>query len=102
MLGLSPVMQMEIGHTRQEAGEPDAPIQPLESERLDIDTLIRGFTIDAAYQLHMEDEIGSLEVGKKADLVVLNRNLFETDPYEIHKVEAMITLMNGRVVFQRE
>ena len=80
MLGLSPVMQMEIGHTRQEAGEPDAPIQPLESERLDIDTLIRGFTIDAAYQLHMEDEIGSLEVGKKADLVVLNRNLFETVP----------------------
>ncbi len=102
MLGLSPVMQMEIGHTRQEAGKPDAPIQPLESERLDIDTLIRGFTIDAAYQLHMEDEIGSLEVGKKADLVVLSRNLFETDPYEIHKVEAMITLMNGRVVFQRE
>jgi len=68
----------------------------------DIDSLIRGFTIDAAYQLHMEDEIGSLEIGKKADLVVLDRNLFETDPYEIHKVEALMTLMDGKVVFQRD
>ncbi|HEY5658613.1 MAG TPA: amidohydrolase, partial [Myxococcota bacterium] len=36
MLGLSPIVQIEIGHTRQEAGEPGAPIQPRESERLDI------------------------------------------------------------------
>jgi len=100
MLGMSPVMQIEIGHTRQYAGEKDAPIQPRESERLDIDTLIRGYTIDAAYQLHMEDEIGSLEVGKKADLVVLDRNLFETDAYEIHKTEVVMTLMDGNIVYQ--
>jgi predicted amidohydrolase YtcJ len=102
MLGLSPVMQMEIGHTRQDPGEPDSLVQPRESERLDIDTLIRGYTIDAAYQLHMEDDIGSLEVGKKADLVVLDRNLFETDAYEIHKTEVVMTLMDGNVVYQRD
>lgn len=102
MLGLSPAIQIEIGHTRQYPGERDAPIQPLESERLDIDTLIRGFTIDAAYQLHMEDEIGSLEVGKKADIVVLDRNLFDTDSYEIHRTEVLMTLMDGKVVFRRE
>ena len=92
---------MEIGHTRQYPGEPDAPVQPLESERLDIDTLIRGYTIDAAYQLHMEDEIGSLEVGKKADLVVLDWNLFEMDPYEIHKTKVVMTLMDGNIVYQK-
>lgn len=102
MLGLSPIIQMEIGHTRQDPGEPDSPVQPRESERLDIDTLIRGYTINAAYQLHMEDEIGSLEVGKKADLVVLERNLFETDAYEIHKTEVLMTLMDGKVVFEKE
>ena len=102
MLGLSPVVQMEIGHTRQDPGEKEAPVQPLESERLDIDTLIRGFTIDAAYQLHMEDEIGSLEVGKKADLVVLDRNLFGTDAYEIHKTEVLMTIKDGAVVYTRE
>jgi hypothetical protein len=101
LLGLSPVIQIEIGHTRQDPGDPDAPIQPRESERVDIEGMIRGYTIDAAYQLHMEDEIGSLEVGKKADLVVLDRNLFETDPYDIHKTEVVMTLMDGNVVYQK-
>lgn len=101
MLGMSPIIQMEIGHTRQSPGEPDAPIQPRESERLDIETMIRGYTIVAAYQLHMEDQIGSLEVGKKADLVVLDRDLFATDPYAIHETEVVMTVMDGEVVYSR-
>lgn len=100
MPGMSPILQMEIGHTRQSAGEPDAPVQPKKSERLDIDTLIRGYTLDAAYQLHMENEIGSLSIGKKADLVVLDKNLFETQAYSIHKIRVMMTIMNGDVVYQ--
>ena len=80
-------------------GQPDAPIQPRESERVDIETMIRGYTIDAAYQLHMEDEIGSIEVGKKADLVVLDQNLFDIDAYEIHKTGVVMTVMDGEVVF---
>ena len=100
MVGMSPVLQMEIGHTRQEAGNPDAPVQPRETERIDIETAIRGYTIDAAYQLHMEDEIGSLEVGKKADLVVLDRNLFDSDPYDIHRTVVVMTLMDGEIVYE--
>jgi predicted amidohydrolase YtcJ len=102
LLGMSPIVQMEIGHTRQNPGEPDAPIQPRESERLDIDTLIRGYTLDAAYQLHMEDIIGSLEVGKKADLVILDKNLFDVDAYEIHKTQVVMTVMDGSVVYAIE
>lgn len=100
MSGLSPILQMEIGHTRQEAGRPDAPVQPRQSERLDLAALIRGYTRDAAYQLRMEDEIGSLEVGKRADLVVLDRNLFETDPYEIHETDVTLTVLDGEVVYR--
>jgi hypothetical protein len=99
MLGMSPIVQMEIGHTRQSPGEPDAPIQPRESERLDLASLLRGYTIDAAYQLHMEDQIGSLAVGKRADLVVLDRNLFEIDPYEIHQARVLMTILDGEVVY---
>jgi len=102
MLGMSPIYQMEIGHTRQFAGEPDSPIQPPETERADIDSLIRGYTLDAAYQLHMEGEIGSLEVGKKADLVVLDRNLFETDAYEIHKIDVVLTIVDGNIVYSAD
>jgi predicted amidohydrolase YtcJ len=99
-LGLSPLVQIELGHTRQYPGEPDSPVQPRESERLSIESLIRGFTLDAAYQLHLEDEIGSVEVGKKADLVVLEKNLFEVDPYSIHQIAVVMTMMDGRFVYE--
>lgn len=101
-LGLSPIVQIEMGHTRQEFGQPDSPVQPRESERLSVESLVRGFTIDAAYQLHMEDEIGSIEVGKKADLVVLNQNIFEVDAYSIHKTEVVLTVMDGEIVYTRD
>jgi predicted amidohydrolase YtcJ len=100
-LGLSPLVQIEMGHTRQEFGEPDAPIQPLESERLSVESLVKGFTIDAAYQLHMEDEIGSIEVGKKADLVVLDQDIFSVDPYSIHETEVVLTVMDGDIVHEQ-
>jgi predicted amidohydrolase YtcJ len=101
-IGLSPIVQIEMGHTRQEFGQPEALVQPLESERLSVESLVRGFTIDAAYQLHMEDEIGSIEVGKKADLVVLDQNIFEVDAYSIHKTEVVLTMMDGEVVYARD
>jgi predicted amidohydrolase YtcJ len=100
-LGLSPLVQIEMGHTRQEYGEPDAPVQPRTSERLSIESLVRGFTIDAAYQLHMEDRIGSIEVGKKADLIVLDQDIFNVDPYTIHETEVVLTIMDGQVVYAR-
>jgi len=98
-LGLSPVLQIEIGHTRQNPGEPDAPVQPDEAERISVASLVRGFTIDAAYQLRMEDEIGSIEVGKRADLVVLDQDIFSIDPYTIHKTNVLLTLLGGDLVF---
>ena len=99
-IGLSPIVQIEMGRTRQEFGQPDAPIQPLESERLSVESLVKGFTIDAAYQMHMEDQIGSIEVGKKADLVVLDQDIFSIDPYSIHKTNVVLTIMDGDVVYE--
>jgi predicted amidohydrolase YtcJ len=100
-LGLSPIIQIEMGHTRQEFGQPDAKVQPLESERLSVESLVRGFTIDAAFQLHMEDQIGSIDTGKKADLVVLDQDIFAVDPYAIHKTNVVITVMDGDVVYEK-
>ena len=97
-LGLSPLLQIEIGQTRQWAGERDAPVQPPEAERLDIASLVRGFTIDAAYQMHMDEQIGSIEVGKKADLIVLDQNIFDIDVYDIHKTRVLLTMMDGDIV----
>jgi predicted amidohydrolase YtcJ len=101
-LGLSPLFNMEVGHTRQWVGQSDAPIQPRESERLGIAELIKGYTINGAYQLHMEDDIGSIEVGKKADLVVLDANPFEVDPYSIAGIRVLRTMLDGKTVYEAE
>lgn len=100
-LGMSPLFNIEIGHTRQSAGKPNALVQPNENERLDIASLIKGYTLDAAYQLHMENEIGSIKVGKKADLIVLENNPFEVDPYAINKIEVLETIMGGKTVYSK-
>jgi predicted amidohydrolase YtcJ len=50
----------------------------------------------------MEDEIGSLEVGKKADLVILDKNLFDVETYDIHKTQVVMTVMDGSVVYEIE
>ena len=98
--GMRPVVQIEVGHTRQDFGSPDRPIQPPESQRLSIEQLVRGYTIDSAYQLHMEDEIGSIEVGKKADIVILDQNIFDVDPYTIHQTEVVMTMLDGEVIYE--
>ena len=98
-LGMSPLYNIEVGHTRQWVGEPDAPVQPRESERLDIASLLKGYTLDGAYQLHREGELGSIEVGKKADFAVLEKNPFDANPYEIADIRVLRTILGGETVY---
>lgn len=65
-------------------------------QRIDVDTAIRAQTIDAAYQLFMEDEVGSLEVGKRADLVLLSANPRRVPPENIGAIEVRATWVDGR------
>lgn len=92
-----PLEAVQAGHTRQEPGHPDGPLQLPASERLSLPELIRGYTLNGAYQLRMEDKIGSIKVGKLADLIVLEKNLFEVAPHDIGKVNVALTMMDGRI-----
>jgi predicted amidohydrolase YtcJ len=98
-LDLAPLRNIEVGHTRQAIGDPDSPVLGDPGERLSIETLIRGYTLDAAYQLRMEDEIGSLKEGKKADLVILDSDIFSVPADEIHRIGIVTTMLAGAVVF---
>ena len=92
-----PVEHIESGHTRQLSGEPGAPVMPDADERLSIPQLIAAYTLNGAYQLGLEKEIGSITEGKRADIIILEQDLFELDRYQIGKTEVALTLMNGRI-----
>ena len=96
--GLNPLFNIEMAITRQPPGDPDFAVQALASERVNLEQAIRAYTIDAAWQLRLEQLVGSLEVGKQADLVVLSDYLFDMDSYSIHKASVLMTMMDGRVV----
>ena len=95
----NPYLGMQIGHNRQyhQQGEA-APIRLPMTERLDLEDLIKGYTLSGAYQLRMEGQLGSIVVGKLADLVVLDRNLFEIDRYEIHEIRPEAVIMEGEII----
>ena len=71
-------------------------------ESLSIEQTIKGYTKDALYTHRLEDVTGSIEVGKYADLVVLERNIFDEDPYSIHKIPVSMTFMNGKMTYCRD
>ena len=68
------------------------------TERLGREELVRGYTRGGASQLQLDHELGSLTVGKAADLVVLSEDLFAVDRYAIHRVRPDAVVMQGRVV----
>ena len=76
----------------------DEKIRPPENAALSIEQLIVGYTQNGAYQLRMENQIGSIQTGKLADLVVLNDNLFDMDSDKIWKVKPAAVLMEGVVI----
>ena len=99
--GKSPFLAFEMGLTRQFADQPDMPILLPYSERMTVARMLEAYTMGGAYQMRMEDKIGSIEPGKYADLVVLEQNLFEIDQREIHNVKVAYTIFDGRIVYKR-
>lgn len=97
---IAPLIQIEAAVTRQRPGYPNDRIF-VERQRVSVEQALAAMTINAAYQIRLEDKIGSLEVGKRADLVVLERNLLEIDPHEIHSTAVKFTMMDGRVTFEQ-
>jgi hypothetical protein len=73
----------------------------LPEERLERQEALRGFTLDAAWSLFLDDLVGSLEPGKRADLVVWDRDPMRVPVDEIPAVRADLTLVGGEVVHRR-
>ncbi|MDR3595199.1 amidohydrolase [Clostridium sp.] len=72
------------------------------SERISVAEAVKMVTINAAYVLGKEKEIGSLEIGKKADFIVLDKDVFNTKPLDISNINIERTYFNGELVYLNE
>jgi predicted amidohydrolase YtcJ len=71
------------------------------SEKLTLAEVLRGYTYCSAYGVGREDELGTIEPGKFADIIVIDRNLFNVSPDEIRSARVDLTIMDGKVIFER-
>jgi predicted amidohydrolase YtcJ len=72
----------------------------LPEQALDLATAVAGYTLSAAWVNHLDDETGSIEVGKLADLVVLDRDLFQHPTDQIAEARVLLTLVEGQKVHE--
>jgi predicted amidohydrolase YtcJ len=98
---MNPLEGIQIGVTRR--GLEDGPGPGWLSEEIaDLPLMLAGYTINAAYLNFQESQTGSIEVNKSADLIVLDRNLFEIPAHEIHKAKVLLTMLDGQEVYRDE
>jgi predicted amidohydrolase YtcJ len=95
----NPLKAIQFGITRSDLNITDPKKILWPEERATLDQMIRSFTINGAYANFLEQETGSIEVGKMADLIILDKNLFEIPFTEINRVKVVLTLFEGKAVF---
>ncbi|MCS6907315.1 MAG: amidohydrolase [Anaerolineales bacterium] len=105
----NPFYAIEIGVTRTVPADLGdiyvgadfkTPLNP--QERVSVEQMIASFTINGAYAAFMEKQIGSIEVGKKADFIVLSQNILQVPATEIHRTKVLLTFFEGKEVYRSE
>jgi len=98
-----PLEEMHVAVNRRMPADYPYPVDNREvfipEERIDLATAIAGFTMGSAYVNHLEDRTGSIEEGKLADLVIVDRDLFAHSADEIADASVELTLVGGERVY---
>lgn len=93
----NPLLGIEVALTRREPGDPNAePLLP--EEAVTLEQAIYAYTLMVAKINHNDTKTGSVTVGKNADLVILDQNIFQVPVYEIGKTKVLATLYKGQTV----
>jgi hypothetical protein len=98
---MNPLAAMQVAVTRSDPEKPGGA-QLGVGEGVDLATIIDAYTIGGARLMHGEAATGSIEVGKSADLVVFDRDLFAIPPGGITGAKALLTLFEGEAVYEAE
>jgi len=97
---MGPLRCVENAVTRKMWKEPETILAP--EECISVETALRSITRDAAWQCHSDHEVGTIEPGKFADLVVLEADPRAVDPDEIGNIQVLETWMGGRRVYSNQ
>jgi hypothetical protein len=95
---LNPLEAIETAVRRQDPHTKTGSILG-KNEEIDLYTALDMYTRNAAYVMRLEDKTGTIEVGKRADLIVLDRNIFKIPVTEISDAKVLLTLMDGKEIF---
>jgi len=71
-------------------------------QKISVEEALRAYTSDAAYAIFAENRLGTLESGKLADFVILDRDITRIPPVEIQRVQVRMTVVGGNVVFEKQ
>jgi len=102
----NPLVAIEIGVTRTVPGDdrtfalPDIQNILVPDECVTVEEMLASFTINGAHAAFLEKDTGSLEVGKKADFTVLDKNILDVEPIEIHNLRVVLTFFDGQEVYR--
>ena len=98
---LNPWEGIQTAVTRQtKEGTPKGGFVP--AQRLSVAQAVEGYTLDAAFAGHLEKTEGSVEVGKAADVIMVDRNIFEIDPHTIDQTRVVLTIVGGKIVYEAD
>lgn len=70
-------------------------------QALSLEEAVKAYTLNAAYVMRQEEKVGSIEVGKEADFIILDRNIFDIDPEQIAKTKVDETYLRGELIYKR-
>src|SRR5919205_1394 len=96
---LDPVMGIYAAATRRTLDGKN-PSGWVPEQKITVEEAVRAYTVGSAYAEFAEGVKGTVTPGKLADLVILDRDIFNIEPAEIEKVKVRMTVMDGRVVFE--
>jgi len=95
----NPLDAIQVAVTRRAPDKPDGPAW-LPRELVDLPAMLAAYTKNGAWLSHEENLRGTIAVGKLADLVVLDRNLFEIPASDIHSTKVLLTIFDGREIYR--
>ena len=98
---LNPWQGIQTAVTRQTSdAQPKDGFVP--SQKLSVPQAVQAYTLGAAFAGHREKTEGSIEKGKWADLIIIDRNIFEIDPHTIDKTKVALTIVGGKIVYEAD